>query len=394
MQGIPKTYKFKKCDFNEFSNVLKSKNAELTNTLVDSISDTFPRLELRKGLKLLIYKNNKIIGYLCLIPFKKKISDLEKYYKEYIKKHPEQIKYKNADLDNLECDEILKVMEFQTKESDFPASKINNLLQQNIGLNKWIKPSHKTLYVSALEIFDEFRSFNTIKVVFNYIKKICIENNYDFVVCHAKDYKVARVYQMGEFKPFIPFNFQDSFSQKLNQNPPMFLNINDKDYYEVTEKLKNKYKKNLFENMKNTKKLYETIMASVAKQVKKSLNEGEYRNDYSSREDYEDEGLDVQDDLEAWIDGIKEFLNDNISSEHTLPLLATVVGWNELHDEELSSLAESIMLYVEKYGDTELPPFDEVFIDSVTVELFKNGGIIDDWMADVVNENRIDAYNL
>ena len=394
MQGIPKTYKFKKCDFNEFSNVLKSKNAELTNTLVDSISDAFPRLELRKGLKLLIYKNNKIIGYLGLIPFKKLINDLEKYYKEYIKKHPEQIKYKNVDLDNLEFDEFLKVMEFQAKESDFPASKINNLLQQNIGLNKWIKPSHKTLYVSALEIFDEFRSFNTIKVVFNYIKKICIENNYDFVVCHAKDYKVARVYQMGGFKPFIPFNCQDSFSQRLNQNPPMFLNINDKDYYEVTEKLKNKYKKNLFENMKNTKKLYETIMASVAKQVKKTLNEGEYRNDYSSREDYEDEGLDVQGDIEAWIDGIKYFLNDNTNSEHTLPLLATVVGWNELHDEELSGLAESIMLYVEKYGDTELPPFDEVFIDSVTVELFKNGGIIDDWMADVVNENRIDAYDI
>lgn len=391
MQGIPKTYKFKKCDFNEFSNVLKSKNAELTNTLVDSISDAFPRLELRKGLKLLIYKNNKIIGYLGLIPFKKMISDLEKYYKEYIKKHPEQIKYK---IDNLEFDEFLKVTEFQAKESDFPASKINSLLQQNIGLNKWIKPSHKTLYVSALEIFDEFRSFNTIKVVFNYIKKICIENKYDFVVCHAKDYKVARVYQMGGFKPFVPFNCQDSILQRLNQNQPMFLNINDKDYYEVTEKLKNKYKKNLFENMKNTKKLYETIMASVAKQVKKTLNEGEYRNDYSSREDYEDEGLDVQGNIEAWIDGIEEFLNDNISSEHTLPLLATVVGWNELHDEELSGLAESIMLYVEKYGDTELPPFDEVFIDSVTVELFKNGGIIDDWMADVVNENRIDAYNL
>ena len=394
MQGIPTTYKFKKCDFNEFSNVLKSKNAELTNTLVDSISDAFPRLELRKGLKLLIYKNNKIIGYLGLIPFKKMISDLEKYYKEYIKKHPEQIKYKNVDLDNLEFDEFLKVMEFQTKESDFPASKINRLLQQNISLNKWIKPSHKTLYVSALEIFDEFRSFNTIKVVFNYIKKICIENKYDFVVCHAKDYKVARVYQMGGFKPFVPFNCQDSFLQRLNQNPPIFLNINDKDYYEVTEKLKNKYKKNLFENMKNTKKLYETIMASVAKQVKKTLNEGEYRNDYSSREDYEDEGLDVQDDIEAWIDGIKYFLNDNISSEHTLPLLATVVGWNELHDEELSGLAESIMLYVEKYGDTELPPFDEVFIESVTVELFKNGGIIDDWMADVVNENKIDSYDI
>lgn len=145
--------------------------------------------------------------------------------------------------------------------------------------------------------------------------------------------------------------------------------------------------------MKNTKKLYESIMTSVAKQVKKVINEGEYRNDYSSREDYENEGLDVQGDTEAWIDGIKYFLNDNINTEHTLPLLATVVGWNELHDEELRGLAESIMVYVEKYGDTELPPFDEVFIDPVTVELFKNGGIIDDWISDVVSENRIDAYD-
>lgn len=145
--------------------------------------------------------------------------------------------------------------------------------------------------------------------------------------------------------------------------------------------------------MKDTKKLYETIMASVAKQVKKALNEGEYRNDYSSREDYEDEGLDVQGDTKHWIDGIKEFLNTHINSEHTLPLLATVVGWNELHNEELRGLAESIMLYVKKYGDFILPPFDEVFIDPVTDELFNNG-IIDDWMADVVNENRIDAYSL
>ena len=52
------------------------------------------------------------------------------------------------------------------------------------------------------------------------------------------------------------------------------------------------------------------------------------------------------------------------------------------------------MLYVEKYSDTELPPFDEVFIESVTVELFKSGGIIDDWMADVVDENKIDAYDI
>ena len=386
MQGIPKTYKFKKCDFNEFSNVLKSKNAELTNALVDSISDTFPRLELRKGLKLLIYKNNKIIGYLGLIPFKKMISDLEKYYKEYIKKHPEQIKYKNVD--NLEFDEILKFTEFQTKESDFPASKINSLLQQNIGLNKWIKPSHKTLYVSALEIFDEFRSFNTIKVVFNYIKKICIENKYDFVVCHAKDYKVARVYQMGGFKPFIPFTCQDSFSQRLNQNPPIFLNINDKDYYEVTEKLKNKYKKNLFENMKNTKKLYETIMASVAKQVKKTLNEGEYRNDYSSREDYEDEGLDIQADTEQWCEIVKDYLYDHITgiqsnSDETLSLFATLVYLDQLANDEIAEIAERIMEEIDQNDIYENPPIDEVFIEPVAEYLKDNAS---DWCADVINE--------
>lgn len=145
--------------------------------------------------------------------------------------------------------------------------------------------------------------------------------------------------------------------------------------------------------MKNTKKLYETIMASVAKQVKKAINEGEYRNDYSSREEYEDEGMDVQGDTEAWVDGVKEFLNSNINSDHTLPLLATVIGWDELHYVEIRGLAESIMLYVKKYSDEELPPFDEVFINPVTTELFNNG-IIDDWMADVVNEYRIDAYDL
>ena len=383
MQGIPKTYKFKKCDFNEFSNVLKSKNAELSNSLVNSISDVFPRLELRKGLKLLIYKNNKIIGYLCLIPFKKMISDLEKYYKEYIKKHPEQIKYKNADLDNLvnnlEFDEILKVIEFQAKKSDFPASKINDLLHQHINLNKWIKPSHKTLYVSALEIFDEFRSFNTIKVVFNYIKQICIKNNYDFVVCHAKDQKVARVYQMGGFKPFIPFNYQDTVLQMLNQNPPMFLNINDKDYYEVTEKLKNKYKKNLFETMKNTKQLYEHILSSVAKEVKKALNESEYNSDGE---------IDAQSDTERWCDIIDEYLWDHITgiqsnASETLGLFATLVYLDQLDDEEIKEITERIMEQIDEDEDYDNPPVDEVFFEAVA-ERIKDSA--EDWCADVIRD--------
>ena len=130
MQEIPKTYKFKKCDFNEFSNVLKSKNAELTDTLVNSVSDAFPRLELKKGLKLLIYKNNKVIGYLGFIPYKKLVGDLEKYYKTYIKKHPEQIKYKGVNIDNLEFSEFLKSLDWQAKENDFDATKIKNLLNK------------------------------------------------------------------------------------------------------------------------------------------------------------------------------------------------------------------------------------------------------------------------
>ena len=208
------------------------------------------------------------------------------------------------------------------------------------------------------------------------------------ILCVAKDRIVKRLYNMAGF-----YDLFDNLPSTMKYNFPMAMLVNDMNYYEVTEKLKNKNKKNLFENMKDTKKLYESIMFSVAKQVKKAINEGEYRNDYSSREDYEDEGLDVQADTGAWIDGIKYFLNDNISSEHTLPLFATVEGWSQLHQEEQRGLAESIMLYVEKYGDEELPPFDEVFIDPVTAELFDNG-IIDDWMADVVSENKIDAYDI
>lgn len=375
MQGIPKTYKFKKCDFNEFSNVLKSKNAELTDTLVNSVSDAFPRLELKKGLKLLIYKNNKVIGYLGFIPYKKLIGDLEKYYKAYIKKHPEQIKYKDININNLEFNEFLKALDWQAKENDFDATKIKNLLNRYISLNKWIKPSHNTLYVTALEIFDEFRSINTIKVVFNYIKQLCIKNHFDFVVCHAKDKKVARVYQMGGFKPFMPFDCKDM--EWLNENPPMFLNINQTDYYEVTEKLKNKYKKNLFENMKDTKKLYEHIMTSVAKEVKKAINEGE---------DYNEE-IDIQGDTERWCDVIDEYLWNQIGgsadANTVLALFSTLVYLDQLDDEEVKDIAEAIMEQIDNDEEFDNPPVDEVFFEAVA-EKIKDSA--EDWCADVVRD--------
>jgi len=325
---------------------MKSNNSKLYNKL-----NMTPGIEV--GKKVLIYKNDLIIGYLCY----------------------------------LHCDELLNDILDYTYDDIIRSNYIDYFDKiQNIFKNKNI------LYLSAFEIFKEYRSFNTLKVVFNMIKKYLVKNTYQILLCHADTKPISRLYQICGFK-ILDLPYPDDIPVDDGSNILMYLDINQTDYYEVTEKLKNKYKKNLFENMKNTKKLYETIMASVAKQVKKAINEGEYRNDYSSREDYEDEGLDVQGDTEAWINGIKHFLNDNISSEHTLPLLATVVGWNELDDEELRGLAESIMLYVEKYGDEELPAFDEVFIDPVTDELFNNR-IIDDWMADVVNENKIDAYDI
>lgn len=275
MQGIPKTYKFKKCDFNEFSNILKSKNAELYNGLIGSISDCRPKLEIKNGAKILIYKNNQIIGYLGFISYKKMIEDLLNYYNAYIKKHSKQIKYKIEELDSVNVDEFLNSLEPDIKIINTNALTLLIALRRIVRINEMFKPSHNKLYITALEIFDEFRTFNTIKVVFNYIKDICTKNQYDCAVCHAKNQKIARVYKMGGFQYVYPFSGDDY--DIINQNPPMFLIVDDKDYYDVTEKLKNKYKNKLYQGviMKRTNKkaLYESIMTSVAREVKKVLNE-------------------------------------------------------------------------------------------------------------------------
>ena len=134
-------------------------------------------------------------------------------------------------------------------------------------------------------------------------------------------------------------------------------------------------------------------MVSVAKQVKKAINEGEYRNDYSSREEYEDEGLDVQGDTEEWISGIKHFMEENKESEHTLPLLATIINFENYDEDERGQIiAEALMLYVKKYSNENLPPFDEVFIDSVAWEV--DSEWMEDWKQDVIDNYTIDAYKL
>ena len=146
--------------------------------------------------------------------------------------------------------------------------------------------------------------------------------------------------------------------------------------------------------MKDNKKLYESIMSSVAKQVKRAINE-EYRNDYSTTaEEYEEEGMDVQKDCQDWCDAIRDFLYDNLDSEHTLPLYATLMAVPQLHKEEVKGVAEAVMLYVQKYGDfPNLPPFDEVFLDYIT-DTMVNESWTDDWCADVTQQHTIDAYDL
>jgi len=133
----------------------------------------------------------------------------------------------------------------------------------------------------------------------------------------------------------------------------------------------------------NKKSLYESIMTSVAKQVKKALNE-EY---------YDEDGVDVSGDCERWEEGIKSFLSENVDSEHTLRLFASLVGIDEMHPEEVYSLAARIMSYVEMYSGYDLPPVDEVFIDYIGREL-RNSSIAKDFCADVIRQHEIDLSDM
>ena len=82
MVGIPKTYKFKKCDYETFKSILLANNADLYNSIIDP--DKTKRLEIKKGSRILIYKNNKIIGYFGFSPYEKIIGDNEKLYKHLL----------------------------------------------------------------------------------------------------------------------------------------------------------------------------------------------------------------------------------------------------------------------------------------------------------------------
>lgn len=138
--------------------------------------------------------------------------------------------------------------------------------------------------------------------------------------------------------------------------------------------------------MKNTKKLYETIMASVAKQVKKAINEGEY--DEYSEEKYENDEVDIQADTEQWCEIVNDYLNDHITgiqsnSSETLSLFATLIYLDQLDNEEIAEIAERIMEEIDQNDMYSNPPVDEVFISPVTEWLKDNAS---DWCADVINE--------
>lgn len=129
--------------------------------------------------------------------------------------------------------------------------------------------------------------------------------------------------------------------------------------------------------MKNTKKLYEHIMTSVAKEVKKAINEGE---------DYNEE-IDIQGDTERWCDVIDEYLWDQIGgsadANTVLALFSTLVYLDQLDDEEVKDIAEAIMEQIDNDEEFDNPPVDEVFFEAVA-EKIKDSA--EDWCADVVRD--------
>lgn len=133
----------------------------------------------------------------------------------------------------------------------------------------------------------------------------------------------------------------------------------------------------------NKKALYESIMATVAKEVKKVLNEDGYEE-----KGYSEDEIDVQGDTERWCDLIDEYLWDHITgiqsnASETLGLFATLVYLDQLDDEEIKEIAERIMEQIDENEDYDNPPVDEAFHIAVIEKLKEDAS---DWCADVINE--------
>ena len=128
--------------------------------------------------------------------------------------------------------------------------------------------------------------------------------------------------------------------------------------------------------MKNNKVLYNKIMESVSKEVKKALNESEYDSNGE---------IDIQTDTKRWCEAVSEYLWDHTDNTadpvETLGLFATLVYLDQLDDEEIKQVAESIMNQVDVDYDT--PPVDEVFFEAVAEKLKDEAS---DWCAEIVKD--------
>ena len=137
----------------------------------------------------------------------------------------------------------------------------------------------------------------------------------------------------------------------------------------------NKYKK-LFENMKDNKTLYNKIMESVAKEVKKAINESEYDSNGE---------IDIQTDTERWCEIVDEYLWENTDNaavaDVVLALFSTLVYLDQLDDEEVKVIAERIMKQIDEDEDFDNPPVDEVFFEAVAEKLQDEAS---DWCAEVI----------
>ena len=149
---------------------------------------------------------------------------------------------------------------------------------------------------------------------------------------------------------------------------------------------------------KNNKVLYENIMTSIAKEVKKALNEEKLttRSDGMNSgkkskvfEDYDNiDDVNIQSETERWCDAIETYLWDHITgiqsnASETLGLFATLVYLDQLDDEEIKEIAERIMEQIDEDEEYDNPPVDEAFHVAVIEKLKEDAS---DWCADVINE--------
>ena len=109
----------------------------------------------------------------------------------------------------------------------------------------------------------------------------------------------------------------------------------------------------------NKKILFESIMKHVAKQVKKTLNEGE---NYES--------VDIASDIEMWEEYLQEYIEENIETDGRLCAAMFMIYNREIHEDEIKGWLEEIMDEIENtHSDCVV---DEIFIDELASFLLES----------------------